>query len=196
MYSIKMEELKNRRGLRFYIDMEKNPAAFSDVIHAWKDEAGFRSFFNAALADAPYSAYRWETPPVSPETIHQSFEFVLVDSPSLARRPNPVPFAKHFNQSPEKDVLVFPNLGGDALLIVPRKKTTMSAYGHLAAFTREAPESQRHLLWQTVGESMLRQLDSSRPVWLNTAGGGISWLHVRLDERPKYYVYGPYRQMA
>lgn len=196
MYSIKKEELKNRRGLRFYIDLDKNPATFSDVIHGWKDEAGFRSLFNAALAKAPYSAYRWETPPVSLETIHQSFEFVLVDSPGLARRPNPEPFAEHFNQSPEKDVLVFPNLGEDALLIVPRLKTALRAYGHLAAFTREAPETQRHMLWKTVGESMMRRLDSSRPVWLNTAGGGISWLHVRLDERPKYYVYEPYRNLA
>ncbi|MGI9175867.1 MAG: DUF6940 family protein [Rhodothermales bacterium] len=25
-------------------------------------------------------------------------------------------------------------------------------------------------------------------MWLSTAGGGVSWLHVRLDSRPKYYA--------
>ena len=36
----------------------------------------------------------------------------------------------------------------------------------------------------------------ARPVWLSTAGAGVSWLHVRLDDRPKYYGCGPYRQYA
>jgi NADH:ubiquinone oxidoreductase subunit len=32
-----------------------------------------------------------------------------------------------------------------------------------------------------------------QPVWLSTAGMGVAWLHVRLDDRPKYYGYSPYR---
>ncbi len=31
------------------------------------------------------------------------------------------------------------------------------------------------------------------PLWLSTAGGGVAWLHVRLDSRPKYYGYSPYK---
>jgi len=42
---------------------------------------------------------------------------------------------------------------------------------------------------------MTRRL-SSRPVWLSTAGGGVSWLHVRLDDRPKYYHHAAYRVIA
>ncbi len=34
---------------------------------------------------------------------------------------------------------------------------------------------------------------SDRPIWLSTAGGGVAWLHVRLDSTPKYYGYAPYR---
>jgi hypothetical protein len=33
-----------------------------------------------------------------------------------------------------------------------------------------------------------------QPLWLSTAGTGIFWLHVRLDSRPKYYTYQPYRE--
>ncbi len=29
--------------------------------------------------------------------------------------------------------------------------------------------------------------------WLNTEGGGVAWLHVRIDQRPKYYHYAPYK---
>ena len=34
------------------------------------------------------------------------------------------------------------------------------------------------------------------PVWLSTAGGGVDWLHMRLDERPKYYRHLPWRNWA
>ena len=44
-----------------------------------------------------------------------------------------------------------------------------------------------------VGGAVQRRL-GTKPVWLSTAGAGVSWLHVRLDDRPKYYGYAPYRQ--
>src|SRR2546421_5679118 len=40
-------------------------------------------------------------------------------------------------------------------------------------------EPQRHALWEAVGAAMERRL-SAKPVWLSTAGAGVSWLHVRL----------------
>jgi hypothetical protein len=57
----------------------------------------------------------------------------------------------------------------------------------------QAPEPQKHALWMLVGVAMQRRLNN-RPVWLSTAGAGVSWLHVRLDDRPKYYGYRPYRE--
>jgi hypothetical protein len=65
----------------------------------------------------------------------------------------------------------------------------------MAAFIRDAPEAQKHELWQAVGAAMAARLDA-RPVWLSTAGMGVSWLHIRLDSRPKYYGFAPYREAA
>jgi hypothetical protein len=31
------------------------------------------------------------------------------------------------------------------------------------------------------------------PAWISTAGDGVAWLHGRVDRRPKYYRYAPYR---
>lgn len=31
------------------------------------------------------------------------------------------------------------------------------------------------------------------PVWISTSGLGVPWLHVRIDDRPKYYQHAPYR---
>ena len=78
-------------------------------------------------------------------------------------------------------------------MAVPCPIGPASAYGHLAAFARLAPASQQDALWRSLGDAMARRI-GDRPVWLSTAGGGVSWLHVRLDDRPKYYGYEPYRQ--
>jgi len=43
-----------------------------------------------------------------------------------------------------------------------------------------------------VGAALERQL-GAQPVWLNTSGLGIYWLHIRLDSSPKYYTHAPYR---
>jgi hypothetical protein len=192
MWSARSEELVHACGLRFAIALDSRPAAVAEVIRAWQGDAGFRSQFNALLADAPYTAFRWETPPVTASTMNQPFEFVLLDSPGLACRPDPEAFAEHFTGA-EAGIAAFPNLGGDAIMVVPCPVAATSAYGHLAAFVRHAPELQRHALWQSVGEAMGRRL-GAEPVWLSTAGAGVSWLHVRLDDRPKYYGFAPYRQ--
>jgi hypothetical protein len=191
MWTARREEL-SVRGLRFTVHLDWQPATFADVLRGWQGDAEFRTVFNALLADSPYTAFRWETPPVTKSTLSQPFEFVLLDSPGLARRPDPDAFAEHFDKA-GVGVVVFPNLGGDAIMVVPCPLAEPSAYGHLAAFVRHAPEHQRHALWQSVGEAMMRRV-GTKPVWLSTAGAGVSWLHVRLDDRPKYYGHVPYRE--
>jgi hypothetical protein len=166
-----------------------------DVLRRWRDDPEFRSFFNGVLAEAPFRAVRWETPAVTRATVEHPFEFTLLDCPGLRIRANPAPFARHIEGAPLGAVITFANLGGDALLVVPTPRGPANAYGHLAAFVRTAPEEQRHALWQQVAGAMGRRL-GDRPVWLSTAGDGVAWLHIRLDDRPKYYWHGPYRQVS
>jgi hypothetical protein len=194
MWTARGEELADGRGLRFAVELDSRPAAYADVLRGWRRDAGFCTMFNALLAGAPLTAFRWETPAVTTATVLRPFEFVLLDCPGLARRPDREAFAQHFS-GVEAGVVTFPNLGGDAVLVVLCPVAEESAYGHLAAFVRRAPEPQRHAFWQSVGEAMARRV-GAEPVWLSTAGAGVSWLHVRLDDRPKYYGFGPYRQGA
>ena len=178
--------------LHFAVERNAEPVSFAEVVRAWQTDAAFREWFNALLADAPFSAFRWETPGVTSATASRPFEFVLLDEPSLARRPDAQAFAEHFRKKPNATVIDFANLGGDAVMVVPCPVAAHTAYGHLAAFVRAAPAEQRDALWRAVGEALTRRL-GTKPVWLSTAGAGVSWLHVRLDDRPKYYGHGPYR---
>jgi hypothetical protein len=169
------------------------PMRFGEVIRAWQEEPAFCAAFNGWLAELPFAAFRWETPSLTAKTVGRTFECVAIDSPDLARAVDMATFARQFREAQGGTVTAFQNLGGDAVLVVPCPMGAEDAYGHLGAFVRKAPEAQRKELWRTVGEAMQRRV-SSKPVWLSTAGGGVSWLHVRLDDRPKYYGYAPYRE--
>ena len=196
MFDSKLDILNGGRTHKFCIFHDAEPLRYADVIHLWQDNEAFRSFFISTLSDVPFSAYRWETPAVTTDTINRAFEFAILNTPALARTPDPIPFARHFAAADSKaDIVVFENLGKDATLVVPSPRGPAPSYGHLAAFTRQASASQNHALWRTVGETMQRQI-TERPLWLSTAGGGVSWLHVRLDSWPKYYGFRLYKEFA
>ncbi len=196
MFASTLDILKAEATYQYHLTRDGEPLAYADVIHLWRHSEPFRAFFINLLAAVPFSAYRWETPGVTLDTVRQPFACVLLNNPWLARAPNPAPFSSHFTTSDERQgVVVFENLGKDATLVVPSPRGPAEAYGHLAAFTRQAPSLQNHALWQVVGMAMEQRL-SDQPVWLSTAGGGVSWLHVRLDARPKYYGFRPYRTFA
>jgi hypothetical protein len=191
MWSSRTTQLSNG-VIKLTIDVGSSPVSYADVIHLWQNDVGFRTFFIDLLVDSSFSAFRWETPPITAATANQPFEFVLLDSPDLASDPDSAAFDEHFNTMAPGGVVEFPNLGRDAIMVVPCPDDPPSDYGHLAAFLRHSRESQQHSLWESVGAAMQRRL-GPKPVWLSTAGGGVAWLHVRLDDRPKYYGYAPYR---
>jgi hypothetical protein len=121
-------------------------------------------------------------------------------------------FAEHFDHDDEEEeedrppAVVFPNLGYDAILIVPQPLSTTTAtdirkvYGHCAHFIRKASESQIVGTWRMVARAYLERVDERgeddppQSVWLSTAGTGMKWLHFRLDDRPKYYEFRPFAQ--
>jgi hypothetical protein len=192
MWTTASDELPGTNGLRVTLAHDARPATFADVIRAWDGDEPFRAQFNALLANVPYTAFRWETPGVTEATLTQPFDFVVLDSPGLARRPDPAAFADYFPRAAD-GIATFANLGGDAVLVVPCPEAESSAYGHLAAFVRHAPERQRDAFWRAVGAALARRV-GAKPVWLSTAGAGVAWLHARLDDRPKYYGHAPYRR--
>jgi hypothetical protein len=169
--------------------------SYADALGAWEEDAAFRAFFIDLLAGAPFEAYCWETPPVSAATAGRDFEFVLLDSPNLAGKLDSESFANQFAAAGDKPVIGFSNLGRDAYLVVPCPRGGTTDYGHLAAFVRSASEEQKHALWRAVGATMLERLGDRR-IWLSTAGGGVAWVHVRLDSRPKYYGFRAYAVAA
>ncbi|ADB18558.1 conserved hypothetical protein [Pirellula staleyi DSM 6068] len=188
-------ELQPQRVHHYRLHHRGEVLNYKSFLYALAGEPSFRKFFTELLKSADFAGFRWETPPISTSLIDREFEFVLLRSDQFAdRETEPEPFAKHFRSDDGSGVVVFSNLGNDATLIAPTPLTCEEAYGHLAAFVRLALPEQVDAMWQQVGETMLR-LVSKQPRWLSTAGGGVAWLHVRVDSSPKYFGHTPYREV-
>ena len=194
-WSARSTALSNGRVIKFAIDAGSSPIPYADVLLRWQADEEFRQFFIDLLSESPFSAFRLETPPLTITTANRPFEFVLLDSPYLAGDPDPSAFAEHFARAASGGVIEFPNLGNDAIMVVPCPEDSPSDYAHLAAFLRHSPVNQQHSLLQLVAAVMQRRLNS-KPIWLSSAGGGVAWLHLRLDDRPKYYGFEPYRHVV
>lgn len=119
-----------------------------------------------------------------------------------------------------KYTCTFPNLGGDAILVapVPPMDTKLYVfYSHLAIFIRHAPEKQVSEFWRVAASTYLDtmkkkalkvfmstnntdprnntdQQQTAAKTWFSTNGMGVAWLHLRIDDRPKYYSYAPFKK--
>ena len=175
----------------YYIDADDRPLSFREVVNRWADKNGdgslFRAFHCQVLSGVPFQAYRWETPVVDLDRFDLQFEFVVLDDPELDRPEDRSAFSRHFDAAAENQaVVVFESLGRDAVLVAPTPGGGHVNHCHLASFLHTCDARQESHLWYHVGKAMLDRV-SDVPVWLSTAGGGVPWLHMRLDSTPKYY---------
>jgi hypothetical protein len=165
--------------------------SYEEFLRALVAHERFRELIQLEMRAAPYVAFRWETPPLDSTSMAQPFECLLHDSPELDVPADPSAFRAHFH--PGKEIVSFKNLGGDATLVVPCPIARSANYSHIGSFHRSAPLSQQHAFWIAVAKAALART-GPLPLWLSTAGGGVDWLHLRLDERPKYYRHLPWRK--
>lgn len=189
MYQFEKTNINEGKSFKYLLHNQGQQLSYIDFITLLQQDEQFRSFFISLLSNISFHAYQWETPPVTKGTKDQLFEFVVSDSPGIDLPPDPGPFRAYF--SPDKETTVFANLGKDATLIAPAPSDQERNYSHIGVFTKNAPLQQQHHLWETVGRVTQNRM-SDQPLWLNTAGGGVAWLHVRLDSRPKYYRHRTY----
>lgn len=177
----------------FRFKLTKNGVPLS--IHAWlrqmRESKEFRDWYNHLLSEIPFKAFFWENPPFRHSNLEESYECSIINSPFLAgKTPTPDPFLNYFQN--DEDVVTFHNLGKDALLIVPCPAGGQAVYPHIGTFVRNADAGQIDNFWKKTANETLKAI-SSKPIWLSTSGLGVFWLHVRIDQYPKYYQTADYK---
>jgi len=192
MWTHEVESIRPGCVQKVIVSSNDAPLPFGEALRLLDNDASFRQYLTRLLAGTSNAAFRWETPPVSKSNLDRPFEFVLTSDPHLETRPESKVFESYFT-GPNTDaaVLAVPNLGKTAILVVPRQIDEAATYTHFATFLRRAPSQQVHALWRCVGKTALHRI-STVPQWISTAGGGVAWLHVRIENVPKYYSYRPY----
>ncbi|NGP77867.1 hypothetical protein G3570_14560 [Balneolaceae bacterium YR4-1] len=197
MFRFQKTVIQEGESYQFLLSRDEEPLRYKYFISLLQDSESFRSFYiNLLKEEIPFKAYQWETPPVTRDNYDRRFEFVVYKSPGIDLPADPGPFRSYFrNLQLGEQVAVFDNLGGDARLVAPVPVRPSNNYSHIGVFTESAPLDQQHVLWKETGRVTEKML-SNRPLWLNTAGGGVAWLHIRLDSIPKYYRHRPYARDA
>ena len=87
MWSPRIQELDDGRIVK--IEDENRLISFLEVLQGWREDGDFRRFFAGLLNDAPYRAFRWETPPITAADLDRPFGFAILDSPELSDQPDP-----------------------------------------------------------------------------------------------------------
>lgn len=184
---------RSNRMIHFKLKKEDELLTFRDAFHYWKTSATFREFYITFLQSIEYTAYFWEHPPLTIGALNQAYECILHQSNSLAQRTvDTRSFANYIHQS--ESIIDFYNLGKDAYLVIPTQQGNINNYRHIAEFIRTAGRVQVHDLFKRIADVIVPEIEKNGTIWLNTSGMGVIWLHVRLDQRPKYYQTQAYRQ--
>lgn len=90
-----------------------------------------------------------------------------------------------FREYLEKGVTSFHNLSGDTLLVVPQKKSLSTNYAHIKSFITTAHQDELIAVFTDLAKNV-------KPgYYVSTHGVGVSWLHFRICEFPKYYAENP-----
>lgn len=185
------EELKEYKGHKYWILKDGRKLSFREVIELWKTSDAFNIFYNSILSNSKYPAFFWEHPSNTKLTLNSIYEFVLIDSKRLDQVSQDArPFRDFLNTT--EGVISFDNLGKNAKLIVPTNVEASANYSSLAKFVRTAPQNQTIEFWKLIGLTYEEELEQEKK-WLSTSGLGVYWLHARIDERPKYYVFKAYK---
>lgn len=183
------------QNIKFGISEHKPVSEISNrgFLELLRDSEEFRSFYNDFLAGCNFKAFFWENKPMTEDTLNHTYECNLINSRFLAERsPDAQTFSRYF--SDKKSVVVFPNLGKDARLIVPSPQTEDSVYTHIGSFVRNADKNQVDEFWRITGQETLQSIEGD-PLWLSTSGLGVFWLHARIDSVPKYYQTNDYKKI-
>lgn len=187
MWKVKLDII-TADTIKVFIQQDNRILTYQQVIKLWKTNTSFIDFFITILKNIDFQAYFWETPVLT--TKSQAFQCVFIESQALAQMSmDMVSFQQYFLL--DKWVVSFENLRKDATLVTPCPYQKNN-YTHLKLFSQFAPKIQQYILWQQI--AILLENNITRPIWLNTSGLGVGWLHVRLDLKPKYYKFLEYRK--
>lgn len=130
--------------------------------------------------------FMWRTSAINQKE-NTVFEQSFTSSKKLPFKQDYTSFNEHISKaSKHVNVISFPNLSGDTILIVPVPKKNKN-FATVMDFARNADEKQQADFWKCVAKEARKSLKHHNKIWISTHGMGVPYLHVRICNKPKYY---------
>ena len=99
---------------------------YRQFLNKIQTEEPFRREFITVLQKSRFSTYFFETPKVTKESLDDKFEFILSAADELKNvNADRDTFQDYFRQCKDSPVITFPNLGHNAVLVVPHQERTV-----------------------------------------------------------------------
>ena len=147
------------------------------VLNNW--ESGF--YFHE---DCP-NRFLWNTS-VLKNNANSIFKQKIKTCRDLPTSQDCIAFNRHIKNSRDKYVTSFPNISGDALLVVPMPRLNKN-FATLKDFMENASDLQQRNFWKHVAYCAKQRMKTRSHIWISTSGLGVPYLHVRISDTPKYY---------
>ncbi len=175
-----------------FVDRQGAPFGWEQLALALAEDGDFCGLWNRTWAALPFD-FEWKPVPIHPYTA-KTHPFFAIAFPARFRPADPHDFQRYLQAlKPEELTATFDNFSGDAQLLVPKDT---GDYGHIAAFCRQAQPKMWQDVWQQVGVICMAAIAHETPLWCNTHGHGVPWLHIRFDSRLKYAAFPPHGSIS
>lgn len=160
------------------------------------------SFINILRTFKKFKYYFIEFPSCSFFSHNICFQFVIINADHTSLKTHVADFSdfQEYHTKKNEYIIQFPSLSKDSLLIVPvpLKGINIENYSSISPFMKFANKKQIYEIWTKVSQALIRSLqtDKNKSFWLSTSGLAVPWLHIRIDTKPKYYHYQPFKRLV
>lgn len=150
-------------------------------------DQSFRETIVNIFVNSEFEHVYWQFPTYSISTKDNQAQFDLVQSSPFISA-NPSAFSDKFVGKVPGEIVVFKAKSSDTELIsvTPTKSRDInSTCSDIMSFMVRSNSTLKSNILKVVGTEMLKK---KNPCYLSTHGKGVEWLHIRMCNKPKYYV--------
>jgi len=152
---------------------------WNQILKSWEDGNPFE--YPSRLVNK----FQWNTS-VLKNSGNTEFIQKFKTNPNLPEKQKSTSFKEYLTKSTNKYFTSFLNPTKDTLLIIPMTRPGKN-YATLKDFVDNAPKIQQVEFWKEVAKKARQQMKIHKKVWISAHGLGVSYLHIRISNQPKYY---------
>ena len=159
-----------------------------DVLNCWiTKNKKFHKIFTQSLKKPKFN-FMLKCIPLTKYTINRSYISVCFPNKKLPVRQSFKPFKSYIDVNcGDKYNTSFYNKDNTTYLLIPCPVKSKN-FATIKYYNKNSTVKHSLMFWKSAGENALDFYNNGIPVWINSHGTGVSFLHLRYDLKFKYSV--------